>query len=188
MLTWLWHRIRFSVPGQILFESIARAKRAFDASIIGKYFYKLPKIVRVLIILIPLLAIASTPVALHYANLKIEATGRIETRRPGDRFFWAEGTTLTALDDVQLEFPPSFATDEAGVAKYLQAQNQTYTVEFHKYRNSDDVEKIIVRIKAGTTLKIPTSIGGTIAKEGDKPKRFQISRRSFSFPRRRQMC
>src|SRR5690242_19409723 len=155
MLTWHWRRVRFSVPGQILFETTARVKRAFDASIVGALFYKLPKIVRLLIIAIPLLAIASTPVLIHYANLKIEATGRIETRRPGDRFFWPEDTTLTVLDDVQLEFPPSLATDEAGVAKYLHAQNQPYTIEFHKYRNSDDIEKIIVRIKAGTTLKIP---------------------------------
>lgn len=146
----------------------------FDGSVVGALFYKLPVIVRVLIIVIPLLAIASTPVAIHYANVKTEATGRVESRRPGDHFFWPESTTLTVLDDVNLEFPPTFAADEAGVTKYLQAQNQKYTVEFHKYRNSDDIEKIIVHLKAGTMLKIPTSIGGTIAKEGDKPKRFQI--------------
>lgn len=137
-------------------------------------FYKLPLIVRVLIIVVPVLAIASTPVAVHYANLETEAKGRTESRRPGDHFFWPESTTLTVLDDVNLEFPPTFATNEVGVTKYLQALNQKYTVEFRKYRNSDDVEKIIVHLKAGTTLKIPTSIGGTIAKEGDKPKRFQI--------------
>jgi hypothetical protein len=176
MLTWLWRRIRFSVPGQLIWESVASAKRFFDASIVGHYFYKLPKLARVLIIAVPILLIALAPVGIYYAYQTTEATGRVESRRPGEHLLLMEGTTLTALDDVQLEFPPTLATDDAGVTSYLQPLDlaHKYVVEFHKDPRGERVDKILVRLKSGTRLRIASDVGTTIAKEGDKPKRFQI--------------
>jgi hypothetical protein len=175
MFTWLWRRIRFSVPGQLLWESVAAAKRFFDRSIVAHYFYKLPRIVRVLIVLLPILAILAAPFGIYYAYQTTEATGRIETRHPGDHIILRE-CTMTVLDDVQLEFPPTLATDEAGMATYLQPldPNQKLTVEFHKDPRGERVDKILVKIKAGTNLRVASDVGAMITKEGEKPKRFQI--------------
>jgi hypothetical protein len=176
MLTWLWRRIRFSVPGQIVWESVASAKRLFDASIVGHYFYKLPAIVRVLIIALPIAAMVIAPFGIYYAYQTPEASGRIDTRRPGDRLILMGGTNLTFLDDVDLEFLPTVATDESGIGNFLQTTDPTqkYAVEFRKDKRGERVEKIVVHLKSGTHLRVANDVAATVAKEGDKPKRFQI--------------
>jgi hypothetical protein len=176
MLMWLWRRIRFSVPGQLVWESVARAKRFFDASVAGHYFYKLPTLVRALIIVLPVLALIAGSVGIYYAYQTTEATGRIDSYRPGSPFTLMEGSILTPLDDVQLEFRPSVAKDEAGMVSYLHPvdPNQSYAVEFRKDPRGERVDKILVRLKRGTRLRVANNVAGTIAKEGEKPKRFQI--------------
>lgn len=176
MVKWFWRRIRFSVPGQIVWESVASAKRFFDASIVGHYFYKLPRIVRVLIIVLPIALIVAAPFGIYYAYQTTEVSGRIDVRKPGDPMILMGGTNLTTLDDVNLEFLPTVAKDEAGMAGFLQTADpgQKYTVEFRKDRRGERVEKIVVHLKSGTHVRIANDVAATIAKEGDKPKRFQI--------------
>jgi hypothetical protein len=177
MIGWVWRRIRFSAPGQIICETSARAKRLFDESPVGHAFYKLPKIVRVTIYLLPLIAIL-VPTGFWVYQQFIhppEVRQVIITRRPGQEVIWMEGTTLRALDSVEIQFPGSVAKDPAAFSKLIQPLDQNYTLEFHKDpRDQDRVDKILLKLKGGARLHVANNIAGTIAPDGGPPKRFEI--------------
>lgn len=155
-------------------ESVAGARRMFEQSTLGRMFDKLPRAARLAIIWIPLLLVVVVPIVIYYAVQTTEAHGVMTTRRPGERIVWMEGTTLTALDDLEIQFSGAIASDETALSTYIQPLNKNYTIEPHIDTRTHRVDKLLLRLKSGAKLHVISSIAGTVGGEDKRPRRIQI--------------